>query len=64
MLPALSPVSAKPIPCKICGEDAKLFGVIDFHKGHEKLPLSGVPIYYRRCVACDFLFTEIGRAHV
>ena len=30
----------------------------DFHKGHEKLPLSGVPIYYRRCVACDFLFTD------
>jgi hypothetical protein len=58
MLPALSPVSAKPIPCKICGEDAKLYGVIDFHKGHEKLPLSGVPIYYRRCVACDFLFTD------
>jgi SAM-dependent methyltransferase len=58
MLPARSPVSAKPVPCKICGGDAKLYGVIDFHKGHETLPLSGVPIYYRRCVACDFLFTD------
>lgn len=23
-----------------------------------RLPLSGVPIYYRRCAACEFLFTD------
>jgi SAM-dependent methyltransferase len=58
MLPALKPVSAEPIPCKICGGVAQLYGVIDFHKGHDRLPVSGIPIYYRRCVACDFLFTD------
>jgi hypothetical protein len=59
MLPALEPVSAAPAPCKICGGDARLYGVIDFHKGHDKLRVSGIPIYYRRCAACDFLFTDV-----
>jgi SAM-dependent methyltransferase len=58
MLPALEPVSAAPAPCKICGGAARLYGVIDFHKGHDKLRVSGIPIYYRRCAACDFLFTD------
>jgi len=58
MLRALKPVSAAPAPCKICGGVARLYGVIDFHKGHDRLPLSGIPIYYRRCAACDFLFTD------
>src|ERR1700733_931512 len=58
MLPAFKPVSAAPAPCKICSGVAQLYGVVDFHKGHDKLPVSAVPIYYRRCVACDFLFTD------
>ena len=60
---ALKPVSAAALPCKICGGPAALYGVVDFHKSCEeargfRLPLSGVPIYYRRCVACGFLFTD------
>jgi SAM-dependent methyltransferase len=58
MLPALKPVSAVSASCKICGGVANLYGVVDFHKGCAGLPLSGIPLYYRRCVACDFLFTD------
>ncbi|MGA7431397.1 MAG: class I SAM-dependent methyltransferase [Xanthobacteraceae bacterium] len=55
MLPALKSVSAAPTSCKICGGSAPLYGAIDFHKTP---PLSGVAIYYRRCTACEFLFTD------
>jgi 2-polyprenyl-6-hydroxyphenyl methylase/3-demethylubiquinone-9 3-methyltransferase len=58
MLPDLKPVSAAPAPCKICGGVARLYGVVDLHKGCDRLPTSGVPIYYRRCAACDFLFSD------
>lgn len=60
---ALKPASSEPIPCKICGSAAALYGVVDFNKSCEELrgfhlPLSGVPIYYRRCAQCGFLFTD------
>lgn len=60
----LKSVSAAPAPCKICGKPAELYGVVDFHKSCEearglRLPLSGLPIYYRRCAACEFLFTDV-----
>jgi 2-polyprenyl-6-hydroxyphenyl methylase/3-demethylubiquinone-9 3-methyltransferase len=50
------------IPCKICGAPSALFGVVDFHKScieaqGKRLPLSGCPIYYRRCSQCAFTFT-------
>jgi SAM-dependent methyltransferase len=50
------------IPCKICDADAPLHGVVDFNKTCEALkgrffPLSGRPVYYRKCVGCGFLFT-------
>jgi len=62
-LPALKPASATPVLCKICGGSAPLYGVVDFHKScieaqSFRLPLSGVPIYYRRCASCEFLFTD------
>jgi len=62
-LPPLKPVSTAPVPCKICGGAADLYGVVDFHKCCEeargvRLQLSGVPIYYRRCATCGFLFTD------
>ncbi len=55
--------SAADRPCKICGAPASLYGIADFNKSCEeqrgkKLPLSGAPIYYRRCGACKFIFTE------
>lgn len=59
----LKPVAAEPRACKICGGQAPLFGVVDFHKSCEeargiRFSLSGIPIYYRRCNECQFLFTE------
>jgi 2-polyprenyl-6-hydroxyphenyl methylase/3-demethylubiquinone-9 3-methyltransferase len=59
MFPVTSPSGAN---CKICGGPSPLFGVVDFHKScieanHKKLALSGIPIYYRRCQQCGFLFT-------
>ncbi len=63
MIDRLKPVSVGPLPCKICGGPAALYGVVDFNKSCEelrgfRLPLSGVPIYYRRCANCKFLFTD------
>src|SRR5260370_4121273 len=48
--------------CKCCGAMAPLYGVVDFHKNCEVyrrkvLDVSGVPIYYYRCPACQFIFT-------
>jgi Methyltransferase domain len=59
----LRSVSAEPLPCKICDGAAALYGVVDMHRpcetpGVVRPPLSGVPIYYRRCAACGFLFTD------
>ena len=64
MIDSLTPVSLAAAPCKICGAPAELYGVVDFHKCCEeingfRLPLAGVPIYYRRCAACGFLFTDV-----
>ena len=64
MIDSLRPFSAAAVPCKICGGAAAPYGVVDFHKSCAeatngvRLPLSGVPIYYRRCAVCDFLFTD------
>src|ERR1700753_3372980 len=49
--------------CKIGSGPSPLFGVVDFHKScieaqGQRLPLSGRPIYYRRCTACGFAFTD------
>ncbi len=59
----LKRASPAPAPCKICGTPAPLYGVVDFHRsceipGGKQLPLSSLPVYYRRCVACSFLFTD------
>jgi SAM-dependent methyltransferase len=62
-MPALKHASSSPQPCKICGQAAPLYGVVDFNKSCEeyrglRLPLVGVPVYYRRCKSCGFLFTD------
>jgi 2-polyprenyl-3-methyl-5-hydroxy-6-metoxy-1,4-benzoquinol methylase len=51
-----------PVACKVCGTPSPLFGVVDFHKScieaqGKRLPLSGRPVYYRRCPQCAFTFT-------
>jgi SAM-dependent methyltransferase len=63
MLDGLRPVSTADCACKICGNPASLYGVVDFHKSCEEargvhFSLSGIPIYYRRCNNCNFLFTD------
>lgn len=59
----LKPASIAPAPCKICGEAAPLCGVVDFNKSCEidvnkRRPSSGVPVHYRQCASCGFLFTD------
>jgi 2-polyprenyl-6-hydroxyphenyl methylase/3-demethylubiquinone-9 3-methyltransferase len=59
MFPVTNP---SVVSCKLCAGAAPLFGVVDFNKtclefDRKKLPLSGIPIYYRRCQQCGFLFT-------
>ncbi len=58
----LAPVTVVA-PCKVCGESADLYGVADFNKSCEEqngkyLRLSGVPVYYHRCNACGFIFSN------
>ncbi|HEY3678832.1 MAG TPA: class I SAM-dependent methyltransferase, partial [Bradyrhizobium sp.] len=58
---ALKPVSTASLSCKICGGEASLYGVVDFHKSCNpalRTPVAGVPVYYRRCATCGFLFTD------
>ena len=63
MIDGLKPVSVAAVACKICGGPAPPYGVVDFHKScleekGQRLNLVGIPIYYRRCAACEFLFTD------
>ncbi len=58
----LKAICAPETPCKCCGAPAYRYGVVDFHKNCESyrnnaLEISGVPIYYHRCPACQFIFT-------
>jgi 2-polyprenyl-6-hydroxyphenyl methylase/3-demethylubiquinone-9 3-methyltransferase len=50
------------VPCKICRGASALFDVVDFAKCCDPAPypagLEGVPVYYRRCNECGFIFTE------
>ena len=53
----------RPAPCKVCGEASPLFGVQDFNRSCEEahgkfLPLTGAPVYYRRCRSCGLLFSD------
>lgn len=59
----LTPICPKQTPCKCCGAIAVLYGVVDFHKNCEIIRRvvfgpSGIPIYYYRCPACQFIFTN------
>lgn len=59
----LRPASPGAIPCKICAEASQLYGVVDLNRPYEipggvRPPPSSVPISYRRCAACGFLFTD------
>ncbi len=48
------------VPCKICEGPSGLFGLVDFSKNCEEITdiaLSGLPVYYRRCRNCGFIYT-------
>jgi 2-polyprenyl-6-hydroxyphenyl methylase/3-demethylubiquinone-9 3-methyltransferase len=61
---SLKPVAdPRPAACKVCTGPSPLFGVVDFNKScleaqNRRLPLSGSPVYYRRCQQCGFTFTS------
>ena len=49
--------------CKVCHNEAPLYGVTDFNKSCEEhhgrfLPLAGVAVYYHRCNQCGLVFTN------
>lgn len=50
------------VSCKICGSPTTLFDVVDFAKRCSLDPypagLSAIPVYYRRCEHCGFIFTD------
>ena len=50
---------ATAIPCKVCGQPAPFFDVVDFNKcvGFYCFGPAGVTVHYHRCDACGFLFT-------
>jgi len=55
--------SPNPVACLICGDQSFLCGVVDFHKScleqrGLKLNFLGIPVYYRRCAGCGFIFCD------
>jgi hypothetical protein len=53
----LNPVTA----CKLCGADSLPFDIIDFNRscgGFTLTDASAIPIVYRRCSECEFIFTD------
>ena len=49
--------------CKICGATAIPFDSVDFLKfcdanDYYRFGISGIPVAYRRCLSCGFIFTE------
>lgn len=61
-IPLEKGAGTEPAACKVCGGETQLFDVLDFNRSGlsfkgRPLPVSGHPIYYRRCMTCGFLFT-------
>lgn len=55
--------SADPIDCQICGCPSHLYGVVDFGKSADvfngnPIIYTGIPVYYRRCKSCGFVFSD------
>ena len=50
------------VPCKVCDAATALFDVVDFGKTCDPAlypaGLAAIPVYYRRCDACGFIFTD------
>ena len=54
--------AGEPVRCKVCGGDTTMFDVVDFAKSCDEglypAGLAAVPVYYRRCRDCSFIFTD------
>jgi 2-polyprenyl-6-hydroxyphenyl methylase/3-demethylubiquinone-9 3-methyltransferase len=54
-------VVSRAAPCKCCGNESGLLGVVDFNKNcanaREFAQPCGIPIYYHGCRNCGFVFT-------
>jgi hypothetical protein len=57
-------LSAAARPCKVCGADSRAIDVLDFNKicgapdAYFQNRKAGVGVEYRRCLRCNFIFTE------
>jgi len=56
------PLSSEAVACKVCGMVTEIHGCVDAGRSCEisrgtYMQLSGIPIYYHRCLHCGFLFT-------
>jgi SAM-dependent methyltransferase len=54
--------TAELIQCKVCGTLTEIQGCVDAGRSCEiyretYMQLSGIPIYYHRCLSCGFIFT-------
>ncbi len=52
--------------CRVCGHTATLFDVVDFNKycdpnDSHSLGWAGMPVPYRRCLVCSYLYTDFFR---
>lgn len=62
--PTTDVASVAPIAaCKVCAQESRLFGVVDFEKNCEERnglnrPLSGISVHYYRCSGCGLVFTK------
>jgi SAM-dependent methyltransferase len=59
----LRSVQQRPqLACKICSGPTNVFDVLDFGRVCAKIPYLqqpyGIPVYYRRCIRCSFIFTD------
>jgi hypothetical protein len=52
----------KETKCKVCGDKSELYDVVDLNRvinlKNYPFGLSGIPIYYYRCVSCQLVFTK------
>ena len=61
-LPKLSQANRQAVSCKICGDHAYFFDLVDFNKvgvpyDFYCFGMSGIAVPYFRCTVCRFLFT-------
>ena len=64
-LEKLQGIRSSPVAlCKICDGEASPFDIVDFNKSCAKnqyvLGFAAIPVIYRMCARCQFIFTDFG----